>query len=268
MSYVPLKDVIFQGDTRAVTPEPGDNDTSLATTAFVSSEVGNYLPLSGGTLTGSLTLDPGADLTMDEASTFHFGGVSVTQYDATTLKVDNDFAAGGNLVAMQGLDEEVVIGNAGPGGMAAGMTFGMDANLYRFDANVLKTDSDLTVAGAFEAESPTTLGDTVLIQGKATIDAGVSLRATTASGAITANPDVEHIYLVDVSGGSATVTLPADHTLGDTVVIKDHTGNCEANEILVQSDDGDLIDGNGSFTLTVNYQAITLVSDGTNWALI
>jgi hypothetical protein len=37
--YAPLAAPVFTGDARAVTPAPGDNDTSIATTAFVASAV-------------------------------------------------------------------------------------------------------------------------------------------------------------------------------------------------------------------------------------
>lgn len=41
--------------TAAPTPATGDNSTKIATTAFVNTKCGNYLPLSGGTMTGNLT---------------------------------------------------------------------------------------------------------------------------------------------------------------------------------------------------------------------
>lgn len=41
--------------TFAPTPPAGDNSTQIATTAFVNTKCANYLPLSGGTLTGRLS---------------------------------------------------------------------------------------------------------------------------------------------------------------------------------------------------------------------
>src|SRR3954469_24648114 len=37
--YAPLASPVFTGDARAVTPAAGDNDTSIATTAFVAAAV-------------------------------------------------------------------------------------------------------------------------------------------------------------------------------------------------------------------------------------
>jgi Collagen triple helix repeat (20 copies)/Chaperone of endosialidase len=64
-AYAPLAAPVFTGDARAVTPATADNDTSIATTAFVkvqgyqtaaqvTASLGAYLPLTGGTLTGGL----------------------------------------------------------------------------------------------------------------------------------------------------------------------------------------------------------------------
>jgi hypothetical protein len=49
----------FTGNPTAPTATAGDNDTSLATTAFVTTAVaaGSYLPLAGGTLSGNLTIN-------------------------------------------------------------------------------------------------------------------------------------------------------------------------------------------------------------------
>jgi hypothetical protein len=51
----PIASPAFSGNPTAPTPPPGDNDTSVATTAFVQSAGdARYLPLTGGTLTGDL----------------------------------------------------------------------------------------------------------------------------------------------------------------------------------------------------------------------
>lgn len=60
MGVPPIDSPVFTGDARAVTPPPGDNDTSIATTAFVQA-----LFATSGSITGDLkpthrtTADPG-----------------------------------------------------------------------------------------------------------------------------------------------------------------------------------------------------------------
>ena len=53
-NYLPLSGGTLTGDVNGVTPTAGDNSTKIATTEFVNAKAGNYLPLSGGTVTGDL----------------------------------------------------------------------------------------------------------------------------------------------------------------------------------------------------------------------
>lgn len=51
--YAPLASPVFTGDPKAPTPATGDDDTSVATTAFVKAQ--GYAPLSSPALTGNPT---------------------------------------------------------------------------------------------------------------------------------------------------------------------------------------------------------------------
>ena len=53
----PIASPAFTGNPTAPTPTAGDNDTSIATTAFVQFQTGKYLPLAGGTVTGGLQVN-------------------------------------------------------------------------------------------------------------------------------------------------------------------------------------------------------------------
>jgi hypothetical protein len=61
---------IFTGDARAVTPATADNDTSIATTAFVQTNMGLKVSKTGDTMTGNLNIYPAssATLTMNKPS--------------------------------------------------------------------------------------------------------------------------------------------------------------------------------------------------------
>lgn len=75
------------------------------------------------------------------------------------------------------------------------------------------------------------------------------------------------IYLVDVSGGSITVTLPAP-TVGAIVVIKD-TGSAQTNPIDVAPNGAENIDGtNANYVIDANFESDTFVSDGTDWFVL
>ena len=64
-NYAPLASPLFTGNPQAPTPATADNSISIATTAWVKAQgytggSGVYLPLTGGTLTGLLTINANA----------------------------------------------------------------------------------------------------------------------------------------------------------------------------------------------------------------
>lgn len=52
--YATLASPTFTGTVSVPTPSTSDNSTKVASTAYVQSNLANYLPLSGGTMTGNL----------------------------------------------------------------------------------------------------------------------------------------------------------------------------------------------------------------------
>jgi hypothetical protein len=70
----------------------------------------------------------------------------------------------------------------------------------------------------------------------------------------------------DPTGGTLTHTLPSAVTVGDdwSVTVK-HTGT--ANSVIIETVSAQTIDGALSFTLSYQYEAVTLVSDGANWTI-
>ena len=77
-------------------------------------------------------------------------------------------------------------------------------------------------------------------------------------------------YMVDTSGGSKTITLPASPKINDKVGIKDFKKNSENNPITV-SRNGQKIEGEDyDFVINVNNQGVTFVySDTTSgWVRI
>jgi hypothetical protein len=71
-------------------------------------------------------------------------------------------------------------------------------------------------------------------------------------------------HLINTSGGTATVTLPAPST--DVFIrVKDISGNANTNNITVNPNAAETIDGSASLILDSDYGSVVLVSDGTNW---
>ena len=115
--------------TSAPTPAAGDNSTKIATTAFVNTKAGNYLPLTGGTITGNLKVngyiskstntaalninggsdsESGAYLNLyGKSHASSAGAFSLSAYDGTTRKqliglIDGTLTWGGTAISLNG----------------------------------------------------------------------------------------------------------------------------------------------------------------------
>ena len=73
-------------------------------------------------------------------------------------------------------------------------------------------------------------------------------------------------YLVD-TGTAVTITLPAP-AANAFVRIKDSTGESNTNNITVNPNAAETIDGAASFTIDSDFAAKIFVSDGTNWSVL
>ena len=93
----PLASPVFTGDPRAPTPAAADNDTSIATTAFVKAAIPTsypYLPLAGGTVTGELVAGTGY-IRMTTSGTggyFQWGGGGAYNCGGQTIYHSGNFA--------------------------------------------------------------------------------------------------------------------------------------------------------------------------------
>jgi hypothetical protein len=222
---------------------------------------------------------------------------------ANQLKTDDafyvgdqlDVAGAANILGVGG-KTTLTIAN----GIDQGITIG-DVNIYRSAANVLKTDDALHVTGVLQAlgnadvDGTLTSGSTLTVEaGGATINGGVSMvnqatvggtltansrlvsnagqnvQTTTKTAAYSVNLATDYMILVDTAtaGGGVTITLPADHTDGDIIVVKDTGGQAETKNVTVDTADADTIDGLNTFVMNINYMAVSFVSNGTNWFVV
>lgn len=84
-----------------------------------------------------------------------------------------------------------------------------------------------------------------------------------AASTITQNEDV-----VRLTGASAfTTTLPTSHTAGRRITFKGDANTAAHNKTLAAGG-AQTIDGAATYTLTSNYESVTLLSDGANWHII
>ena len=84
----------------------------------------------------------------------------------------------------------------------------------------------------------------------------------TKTGAYTATNDD---YVIDCTSGTFTVTLPASSgRTGRILIIK----NSGAGTITVDGNASETIDGAATYSLSVQYATVQIISDGTNWKII
>jgi hypothetical protein len=170
---------------------------------------------------------------------------------------------------------------------------GLDINTdLSFDSNraidllSVKMDSqNSTLTGASNASSVYSVNGDLYF----TNNAGVAVQIT-SGGALASTPAAANSFepilvnsnltigsgdtyvILDIdTTSSRTITLPAASSVvsGRLYVFKDITGSANANNIIVNAAGADLIDGSASLTLTSNFGATWLHSDGSSkWYII
>lgn len=79
----------------------------------------------------------------------------------------------------------------------------------------------------------------------------------------------EETIFADVSSSGLTVTLAsADVFEGSRVKVVDNTGNAGTNNITIDTEGSENINGESSTVINNNFEALTLESDGTNWFIV
>jgi hypothetical protein len=201
-----------------------------------TSVVGNYLPLSGGTVTGATTFTSGLTTNTISATTYQNLPVSgLTAGSNINLGVSN----GNYTISVTGITGGLT-GSYLPlsGGTVTGgtiFTSGLTANT-------------LNVTGLTQTKGITSTG-------------GITFKQVTINGSYTATTDD---YMIDVTGGTFTVSLPtAVGIQGRLIVVKNNGGGA----VTVDPFGSETIDGK-SFVILGETNTIQLSSNGTEWVAL
>jgi hypothetical protein len=89
---------------------------------------------------------------------------------------------------------------------------------------------------------------------------------SSATGSYTASSTDDFIAL-NSSGGSFTVYLDPNPSLGKYIVVKDVNGTTAAHPVIL-SGNGKYIDDGTSFTFSGDYTSLSLVYSGTKWSIV
>jgi hypothetical protein len=141
--------------------------------------------------------------------------------------------------------------------------------LYATGSNTNVRIGDGTAANAKLSVAGTTLVNTNTDNGVDELQVNGSISGigfkqnyVTKTGAYTATNDD---YVIDCTSGTFTVTLPASSgRTGRILIIK----NSGAGTITVDGNASETIDGATTYSLSVQYATVQIMSDGTNWKII
>jgi len=124
-------------------------------------------------------------------------------------------------------------------------------------------------AGSFTSLKGTTLGiGTTTPNTAIDIQGGQTVNITTVNAATYDLLVTDYILHVTYTptGAVTSLTLPtAQCVSGRTILIKDAGGNAGTNNITIDTQGSETIDGAAIYTLNTDYEAISLYSDGSNW---
>jgi hypothetical protein len=115
---------------------------------------------------------------------------------------------------------------------------------------------------------------TLIVDGALSADGGIDVNGdlvnTMGVTTVGTTGSITTEDLVNATTGGITITLPVAATAGagKVVHIKDRDASATANNITIEGNGSETIDGTLTFVITVDYQSVTLVSDGSNWSII
>ena len=101
-----------------------------------------------------------------------------------------------------------------------------------------------------------------------TFNGAIKQNVTTVNAATYDLETSDYILHVTYTGTGAvtSLTLPTAQTVsGRIIVIKDAGGNALTNNITIDTEGAETIDGSATVVINSNYTSISLYSDGSNW---
>lgn len=137
-----------------------------------------------------------------------------------------------------------------------------NCNIASSNTNAITGAGTLLYAGLAFYSTSSTINTTIQTPQVYSNDA---LKVVSPAGSYTIVPQ-DAVILVDTTA-ARTITMPASPTTGEKHIIKDATGGAAAFNITVAGN-GHNIDGATSFTMSANWQSVTLVYSGSQWLII
>lgn len=227
---------------------------SSGTTTIASNAVTNAkaAQMAANTIKGNNTagLANASDLTVSQVNTLLGCVTTVGAIDSQSTSA-NGIVISGNSIYMQSASATV------PGTVSLGAQ--IFAGDKQFSGNTYLAYN--TVGSIATIGNPSSTAVHVY-------NGGMQLHARTVAASFSLDSgSTDNIVYMTTSGGAYTVTLPVPVN-GRTFTIADGSGNAATNNITIARHGSETIGGvAGSYVINVNYGAVTLISDGTNWTI-
>ena len=108
------------------------------------------------------------------------------------------------------------------------------------------------------------------ISGNTYLNGGIRVKSDHNVSSSPVNVQLSQYYIGINTSVARTVNLPAAATAGagKMYVFKDETGNAATNNITIDPNGAELIDGAASYVMAVNRESITIICTGTGWQII
>ena len=206
-----------------------------------------------------------------DQSTASYDSLSSELNDATNLFISMSAGQGaGHLwVAYYGVasvDDCIVEGYTFAGTATEDFVLGDPAYGTVIDGSRVDISGPTTIGSTLDVAAAVIFRSTLDITGELTFNSKMNANVTTV---ITTShtAGAEHIILVDddTAAADVTIALPAAATAKTVYHIK-KLGTTAS--VIVDADGAETIDGETTVTLTMQYESIMLVSDGTTWNII
>lgn len=234
-----------------------------------SSSGGRFLNGSAATLTTISSVNSNQGVT----STCN-GTTAGTNQGIQGIAANGDISIGASGTAITTKNSGTNIGviglalNAGTTPTILGGYFGLQSANPTFASAALMCDNGAIAADIFVARDNGTAKFSIVDGGISVASSGRRVNRTATAISYTALT-TDFIVGVTSTAAARTITLPAAATavVGCIYVIKDESGAAATNNITVDGNGSETIDGATTYVINTNYGAVCLYTDGTAWYL-
>ena len=244
--------VTLSNGTIATTQSQSDNSTKVATTAYVDTSAGNYLPLAGGTMSGSIAMG-GNNISGGGTATFNsfVGDLTGNADTATALETARTIQVSGDIAGSASFDGTADI-NISTTIQPNSVALGTDTT-GNYVATISGTANEITVSDSGSESAAVTIS----LPSSISVDVTGDLRGDVynADGSIILNTGDNSIDAVLSNGVRATTQSASDNST------KIATTAYVDNQVTIQ--DLDFAGDSGTGSVDLDSQTFT-VAGGTN----